>query len=205
MKAKCPFCECGCDKCDGGFIEIIVYPGEWLTRVCANEEECGFVNGESSVRFELMMTKPDPCVNCGGPCVWRAEDYVPSSQGWRDPKNQVKWMSERNERTIESLVARQMELIHIGRRLVHGDKLTLNDFRLLGICRICHEPESTPFVLDFGNEYAHWACLVRELKEPPTGQPLPRAGELVYTSVDASRPFFDYIPPNKTDAGTIDP
>lgn len=39
-------------------------------------------------------------------------------------------------------------------------KLSVEEARQFKLCRICKKPESVPFTLDFGKEYAHTYCLI---------------------------------------------
>lgn len=66
--AKCPYCQDGCDRCDGGFIrvKIPVDEEEVYTQKC-QDPQCGFENG-------LCFGPPPqiklyPCVLCGHPDV----------------------------------------------------------------------------------------------------------------------------------------
>lgn len=36
--------------------------------------------------------------------------------------------------------------------------LTVEQARLLDICRVCHGPFETPFIVNYGQEYAHEKC-----------------------------------------------
>jgi hypothetical protein len=65
MKAKCPHCRNGCEKCDGGYFEASIAVGDWYTRHC---NQCGFDNG-CRVATEFMppfaeWAKPNPCIYC---------------------------------------------------------------------------------------------------------------------------------------------
>jgi hypothetical protein len=64
MKAKCPYCEKGCDKCKEGYIEVSFTKGKIYTRHC---DDCGFDNGGRIVPSEYPRPteKLYPCVNCG--------------------------------------------------------------------------------------------------------------------------------------------
>lgn len=48
-----------------------------------------------------------------------------------------------------------------------GHKLTVEEARMLNVCRLCHlaplpTPEGGPFVLKYGEEFAHQKCLEKE-------------------------------------------
>ncbi len=69
MKAKCPDCESGCSKCDGGFFEARIADGEWYTRLCV---ECGFENGVCILGTDnKFLGIPSPCIQCDGRVVWK--------------------------------------------------------------------------------------------------------------------------------------
>lgn len=40
--------------------------------------------------------------------------------------------------------------------------LSLDDCRLLDVCRVCYLPAIAPLTLNYGDEYAHTACLEKE-------------------------------------------
>lgn len=63
MKAKCPNCEKGCEKCKDGFIEVSIAKGKLFTRHC---DDCGFDNGGRVVPEgkDPPEGKPAPCVMC---------------------------------------------------------------------------------------------------------------------------------------------
>jgi hypothetical protein len=66
MKAKCPHCKTGCDKCDNGYFDTHVAVGDWYTRHC---KECKMDNGVR-VATEFLPPQsewpsPNPCVFCG--------------------------------------------------------------------------------------------------------------------------------------------
>jgi len=68
MKAKCPYCENGCEKCDDGFTEARFASGNLFTRACKNKE-CGCENGG-----RIVETFPEessgPCIMCNGETEW---------------------------------------------------------------------------------------------------------------------------------------
>ena len=79
MKAKCPHCQTGCDKCTGGFIEVQFPDNERLyARKCW---VCGFENGGRFVPankpdiqgdlVRLMEKHSGQCLRCDNPdVVW---------------------------------------------------------------------------------------------------------------------------------------
>ena len=69
MKAKCPCCISGCNKCDqSGKIDVKLAEGNLWTRACVI---CGFENGG---RIEKGDKEPKElsgkCVMCGAPTRW---------------------------------------------------------------------------------------------------------------------------------------
>ena len=44
MKAKCPWCDDGCGRCEEGFFEAILPDGAIYAKQCT-EPKCGFANG----------------------------------------------------------------------------------------------------------------------------------------------------------------
>ena len=73
MKAKCPYCAEGCDRCQGGFTEVTFADGDVFTRHCNG---CGKDNG-GRIAAEFLKppeqwAKPSPCVWCGSADMeWR--------------------------------------------------------------------------------------------------------------------------------------
>lgn len=78
MKAKCPLCESGCEHCSNGIIDCEMADGEWIYRVCLNDE-CQMINAGSVVDVTAVLLKADPCVFCGSPTKWMAELDVPAN------------------------------------------------------------------------------------------------------------------------------
>ena len=75
MRAKCPHCQDGCDKCDGGFTEVLFARGRLYTRHCT-DAECGFDNGGVIVGPDArpestLNTPPRDCVQCGAAVEWQ--------------------------------------------------------------------------------------------------------------------------------------
>lgn len=70
MKAKCPHCQSGCDRCDGGFFDVEFADGSVYTRACTNEA-CGFENGGRISQTPLSGDCGMPCVRCASPAVWK--------------------------------------------------------------------------------------------------------------------------------------
>lgn len=160
MKAKCPFCDSGCEKCENGFMEITIVKGMWIYRVCCNQEECGFVNGGSAYDGSRDLDEDDTCIICDGPTEWKLPDNISEERNWEKPENATKWRMLRDEKTIEELKNTIKKFRTLSVAILNGKTdLTLDDYRLLNVCRICHQPQSVPFKLNFGEEYAHTFCL----------------------------------------------
>lgn len=74
MKAKCPYCNTGCLKCEEGYIQVGLAQGVWYTMKCA-DPKCGFENGVYIL--EEGKTLPEfnkwtrNCVQCKSPVVWK--------------------------------------------------------------------------------------------------------------------------------------
>lgn len=66
LRAKCPHCVAGCDRCDDGYVRASVAPGPWKYRVCLG---CGRANEGRAVSFGIP--EPEPCVFCDGKTEWR--------------------------------------------------------------------------------------------------------------------------------------
>jgi hypothetical protein len=62
MKAKCPYCQDGCDKCDSGFIEVLMLD-KYVAQVC---NSCGRSVGGWAVGEGLppLPSKPNPFAIC---------------------------------------------------------------------------------------------------------------------------------------------
>lgn len=68
LKAKCPHCRDGCEKCDGGFWDVTMPEDDWYTTHCLNPL-CGFDNGGS--QGSRLRDRTEPCVMCRHPeTVW---------------------------------------------------------------------------------------------------------------------------------------
>ena len=86
MKAKCPFCEAGCDKCDGGFNEAQMAEGAVFTIKC-QDPKCGFENGNRIVAPGLPALPPEGMTDWGSTleCIscehWARYELV----GWSAP------------------------------------------------------------------------------------------------------------------------
>jgi hypothetical protein len=68
MKAKCPHCLTGCDKCEDGFIQVSFAVGSIFTRKCRNPD-CEFENG-GRVSVGVPLGLSNACVICGAPTAW---------------------------------------------------------------------------------------------------------------------------------------
>ncbi len=166
MKAKCPCCENGCSRCKNGYLEVS-FPKDKLLwhRVCLNFEECGFVNG-GYFSEDFPLESSGPCVICDGITEWRPPENTPNVKAWQKPENYSKWSIKSLEKQVESLRQSNESLRQIGRKFLDGNfELTLDECRLLRVCRICKKPESTPFMYNYGKEYAHTECLKKEKNE----------------------------------------
>ena len=74
MRAKCPHCNDGCERCDyrGVVYEITCKSGTLYTRACLNPD-CGYKNGGSITDGpppEVTLWEPGPCVMCGKYVEW---------------------------------------------------------------------------------------------------------------------------------------
>ncbi len=67
MEAKCPYCEDGCDKCEGGTTTVTFASGYVFTRAC-QDPQCGFKNGG---RITKLRVAPN---DSSGKCVWCGAD-----------------------------------------------------------------------------------------------------------------------------------
>lgn len=68
MKAKCPYCDKGCEKCQNGMMELCFATGDWFTRECLSPE-CGFHNG-GRICEGFPPESSGACVLCGGETRW---------------------------------------------------------------------------------------------------------------------------------------
>ena len=66
MKAKCPYCTEGCDRCQGGYVDVVLASGQVWTQHC---DACGEDNGGRIACEEMLppdqWKPPKPCVFCG--------------------------------------------------------------------------------------------------------------------------------------------
>ena len=68
MRAKCPYCDNGCDKCKKGYLEVSFETGYIFTIKCQNPE-CGFENGmriDKRENFDKLVLPVIKCVKCDG-------------------------------------------------------------------------------------------------------------------------------------------
>ena len=169
MKAKCPHCVSGCEKCKGtGQLDVSFAEGDWFTRLCLNPE-CLFVNG-GRICEGFPPESSGPCVICEGETKWIAFDdpeLLDKEEPWI--QNQYKYTCDRLEKNLNHLRDKIKNIQKFTRNIPgFADlKLTLEEAKLLGVCRICKEVDSPrtidnkvdPFVLSYGEEYAHESCL----------------------------------------------
>lgn len=168
MKAKCPFCESGCQKCDRGFLEVIKHPGTWWYAVCSNREECLFVNGGHANDGEFPEKNSGQCLLCGGVTEWMTEKNIPANSPYMSPENALKWQQRRHEIQVCQLLDDIDKIRSIALKYITPETaLTVEDCRSLDICRICHQKASCPLTLNFGEEYAHTKCLKSAIPENP--------------------------------------
>jgi hypothetical protein len=173
MKAKCPHCESGCNKCTDGFFEvslpIVDDPEAPWTTACKNQEECGFVNG---VCFDKKWIEDRDlvCVMCYGPAEIKslAEAEANSSYAYEKPENANKWTIKSLERSVETLreklkKTREVATEYLNKLNVASPSLIepipIKHAQLLNICRYCFQPFKVPFLTNCGKEYAHKDCV----------------------------------------------
>lgn len=169
MKAKCPHCNNGCEKCQGtGFISVSFAEGDLFTRLCLNPR-CQFVNG-GRICDGFPPESSGPCVICGGETDWAAADdprLQSNEEAWVE--NQYEFYCKRLEKDVEALRGRMKELRDFAKSIPgYADlQLTLEQAKLMHVCRICKQSDKPrtldnkvdPFILKYGEEYAHESCL----------------------------------------------
>lgn len=71
MKAKCPYCDFGCENCEDGFFEAQFPDGPIFILECA-DVECGFASGAQILNPESPpLSKVDiKCILCGADTSW---------------------------------------------------------------------------------------------------------------------------------------
>lgn len=171
--AMCPHCGGeGCKRCENkGTREARFAEGDWYTRHCTNPE-CGFNNGGRIVPAGTHPDDPgnehpgdydgdDKCVVCGEQTAkWVPYFEAPESDAW--VKNQDKFTVKRQDKMIESLRATNKSVRALALEILEGKKtLSMEECRLLDICRVCNKPFKVPFTTFYGKEYAHSDCLKR--------------------------------------------
>ena len=78
MKAKCPYCESGCDACKEGFIEIGIASGFVFTPTCRDckQQTLGMHISDSATPPPEEFNKYAVCVNCFSHNLeWKLEAY----------------------------------------------------------------------------------------------------------------------------------
>lgn len=166
MRAMCPHCGGkGCDKpnCVDGYLQVSFAEGDWWTRMCLNQEDCGFVNG-GRICEGFPPESSGPCVVCGGPTDWTPFDEVPDDAGKGYEKNHLKFGIKSLEDANEVLRAKLKELREYAaswRLLSKNRKLQMEEAKLLNICMVCHGPAAP--TKDKGSfhykEWAHDKCI----------------------------------------------
>ena len=162
MKAKCPHClednNPNCEKCNGtGKMSVSFAEGEAIyTRSCRNPE-CGFTNG-GCISKTFPEYSSGPCVICDEITDWVLVEEAVENDGWI--KNQDKFYIQRLEKTQKQLVEKISNIRAVARTLLNKHAIIdVETARLLDVCRICKQPSSAPFKLNYGEEYAHTKCL----------------------------------------------
>jgi len=166
MKAKCPYCQDGCEKCSNGFIEAsFKKDGKYWTRVCQNRKECGFVNGGHWVDEGFPLESSGACIICGSPIDWMLLEEAPDDEAWKKPENYIKWQYKAQQETVAAFREDVRKLRSLAMSILNGKtEFSLDDCRLLDICRICRKEASGPLTLNYGEEYAHTDCLKKDSK-----------------------------------------
>lgn len=163
MRAKCPHCDIGCDKCIDGYIRVKFPAGEIFTRACQNPE-CGFYNG-GCISENYPTHSSEPCVICDSETIWSKIQDLPSEDPNVEPgyvKNEHKFEAQRLRKNVDSLRKMIEDLRELAIPLVKDLKLTVEQARLLNVCRICKGKPTAVFVYGFGNEHVHESCWNRE-------------------------------------------
>lgn len=85
MKAKCPYCQTGCDKCKDGYTTVSMATGALYTRHCnaCDEDNGGRIAAATGTPPE-QWRPPGPCVWCHSPdVIWlligEVREYQPRS------------------------------------------------------------------------------------------------------------------------------
>jgi hypothetical protein len=85
-------------------------------------------------------------------------DQCPTLESWIDWLRGAYVSHESREAYLRGLAGelRAMAMSSIGRRL------TVREARLLNVCRICRGEVKSPFLLNYGQEFAHQFCVATE-------------------------------------------
>jgi len=162
MKAKCPYCKEGCESCKDGFIDVTIPNDKDVFTILCKNEECKFVNGAC---FGFPDEPSGECVMCSGETYWIeankvVEDEVPP---WVINKNKfiIKDLERRNSKLLEII----SKLRKLALKFCGDGEITLEEAKLLDVCRICKGESRASFVYNYGKEYAHKKCLERDENE----------------------------------------
>ena len=161
MQAQCPKCIDAsegffCDECQNTkLIDVSIAQGDIFTRVCLNKEECGFVNGG---HVGIPDISSEPCIICDGPTDWVLCSEVEEADepGWA--KNREKWEIHSLNKNVIALRKIIFELREFGRKHL-PETITVEEARLLNVCRVCKKSSPEPNYYGYGSEYAHTKCL----------------------------------------------
>lgn len=80
MRAKCPYCDDGCNRCEDGFFESTFSDGPIFVLECLSED-CGFANGAQILGPDLPPLRRGEirCAMCDHMAEW-------SLYGWSAPE-----------------------------------------------------------------------------------------------------------------------
>ena len=161
MRAKCPYCQDGCDRCEGGYTTVSIKEGTVWTKQCLNHEECGFANG-GRVSDEEPEDPSPPCVICGELTDWVPLELTTEGEPAYEAYRQKYSLAHVNS-SCEALRREIRDLRNIVRQWPELQKRSLSreEARLLGVCQVCKKPGDPPTrnVFDANAGFGHKDCL----------------------------------------------
>lgn len=154
--AKCPYCQDGCDRCNNGYVEATLSDARPIYTIQCLNEECKFVNG---AHFGKPNEPSGSCCVCYGETRWVEADSIVEDENPPWVKNRQKFEIQHLEKVNEDQRNRIKELQSFAVSLLGDRVLSLQEAKMLNVCRICKGAVTVPFVYNYGKEYAHTQCL----------------------------------------------
>jgi len=169
LEAMCPHCfGKGCEQCGDGRMTLRIKEGDWYTSQC-NNPRCYFENGVQ-ISDAIPSYPSGPCIVCEEPTEWVLVENARSNDWPTDVEpphvtNYWEFAYKGQERIIEHFKKTTNDLRVMLLPLISEIALTVEEAKLLKVCRVCHETDNPRTNEDGTNDpfrhkgYAHVSCL----------------------------------------------